>query len=100
MGSERKVAVTTGASQGIGAALVKAFRDRDYRVVAMARSGWQSTDAGVFVIPGDGTDHETAERVISEGVKFGSSRSLACTYTNAEDGRVEHYTGDISKYAS
>ena len=28
MSSERKVAVITGASQGMGAALVKAYRDR------------------------------------------------------------------------
>jgi short-subunit dehydrogenase len=34
---EQKVAVITGASQGIGAALVKAYRDRDYRVVATSR---------------------------------------------------------------
>jgi len=32
------------------------------------------------------------------GFVFGSSRSVACTYTNANDGRVEHYTGDISKF--
>lgn len=32
------------------------------------------------------------------GFVFGSSRSLACTYTDANDGRVEHYTGDISKF--
>jgi short-subunit dehydrogenase len=38
MGIEQKVAVITGASQGIGAALVKAYRDRNYRVVATARS--------------------------------------------------------------
>ena len=36
--AEQKVAVITGASQGIGAALVKAYRDRNYRVVATARS--------------------------------------------------------------
>ena len=30
MSSERKVAVITGASQGIGAALVEAYRSRDY----------------------------------------------------------------------
>ncbi len=29
MGTEQKVAVITGASQGIGAALVKAYRDRN-----------------------------------------------------------------------
>ena len=38
MATEQKVAVITGASQGIGAALVKAYRDRNYRVVATARS--------------------------------------------------------------
>ena len=38
MSMEQKVAVITGASQGMGAALVKAYRDRKYRVVAAARS--------------------------------------------------------------
>ena len=44
MGTEQKVAVITGASQGIGAALVKAYRDRNYRVVATARSIKPSND--------------------------------------------------------
>jgi NAD(P)-dependent dehydrogenase (short-subunit alcohol dehydrogenase family) len=34
MSSERKVVIVTGASQGIGADLVRAYRDRNYRVVA------------------------------------------------------------------
>ncbi len=38
MGSERKVAVITGASQGIGAALVEAYRDLGYGVVVTAPS--------------------------------------------------------------
>ncbi len=38
MGSEKKVAVITGASQGMGEALVKAYRQRGYRVVATART--------------------------------------------------------------
>ncbi len=37
MNTGRKVAVITGASQGIGGALVKAYRERNYRVVATAR---------------------------------------------------------------
>ncbi len=32
MGAEQKVVVITGASQGFGAALVNAYRDRNYRV--------------------------------------------------------------------
>jgi NAD(P)-dependent dehydrogenase (short-subunit alcohol dehydrogenase family) len=38
MSLERKVAVVTGASQGIGAGLVRGFLDRGYRVVANSRS--------------------------------------------------------------
>ena len=38
MSSEQKVAVITGASQGIGASLVKAYRDLGYGVVANSRS--------------------------------------------------------------
>jgi NAD(P)-dependent dehydrogenase (short-subunit alcohol dehydrogenase family) len=38
MGAERKVAVITGASQGIGAALVKPYCDRNHREVATSRS--------------------------------------------------------------
>lgn len=33
-----KVVIVTGASQGIGAAIVKAFRKLDYRIVATSRS--------------------------------------------------------------
>jgi NAD(P)-dependent dehydrogenase (short-subunit alcohol dehydrogenase family) len=53
MNSPRKVAVITGASQGIGASLVKAFRDRDYRVIANSRNIKPSSDADVVAVPGD-----------------------------------------------
>jgi NAD(P)-dependent dehydrogenase (short-subunit alcohol dehydrogenase family) len=68
MGTEQKVAIITGASQGIGAGLVKAYRDRNYRVVATARSIKPSSDDGVLAVPGDITDWKTAERVIAEGL--------------------------------
>src|ERR1700759_1690315 len=77
MGIEQKVAVITGASQGIGAALVKAYRDRNYRVVATARSIKPSKDEDVLAVPGDIADWKTAERVISEGVaRFGRIDTL------------------------
>jgi NADP-dependent 3-hydroxy acid dehydrogenase YdfG len=73
----QKVAVITGASQGIGAALVKAYRDRDYRVVATARSIKPSSDANILVVAGDIADRTTAQRVISEGlVRFGRIDTL------------------------
>jgi NAD(P)-dependent dehydrogenase (short-subunit alcohol dehydrogenase family) len=77
MSIERKVAVITGASQGIGAALVKAYRDRNYRVIATARSIKPSNDADILVVPGDIADRKTAERAISEGVaRFGRIDTL------------------------
>lgn len=51
MGTEQKVAVITGASQGIGAALVKAYRDRNYRVVAISRSIKPSDDDAILAVP-------------------------------------------------
>jgi NAD(P)-dependent dehydrogenase (short-subunit alcohol dehydrogenase family) len=77
MGIEQKVAVITGASQGIGAALVKAYRDRNYRVVATARSIKPSKDDEVLAVPGDIADRKTAEHAISEGVaRFGRIDTL------------------------
>jgi NAD(P)-dependent dehydrogenase (short-subunit alcohol dehydrogenase family) len=77
MGSERKVAIITGASQGIGAGLVKAYRDHNYRVVATSRSIERSNDDDVLAIQGDIADRKTAERVISEGMaRFGRINTL------------------------
>src|ERR1700731_1220176 len=77
MGTEQKVAVITGASQGIGAALVRAYRDRDYRVVAIARSVKPSNAPDILVVPGDIADRKTAQRAISEGMtRFGRIDTL------------------------
>jgi NAD(P)-dependent dehydrogenase (short-subunit alcohol dehydrogenase family) len=54
-----------------------AYRDRNYRVVATARSVKPSDDADVLVVPGDIADRKTAERVISEGkARFGRIDTL------------------------
>jgi NAD(P)-dependent dehydrogenase (short-subunit alcohol dehydrogenase family) len=77
MSIEQKVAVITGASQGIGAALVKAYRDRNYRVVATARTISPSNDDEVVAVPGDIADRKTAERAIAEGMaRFGRIDTL------------------------
>jgi NAD(P)-dependent dehydrogenase (short-subunit alcohol dehydrogenase family) len=77
MSSDRKVAVITGASQGIGAALVEAYRGRGYRLVAIARSIRRSDDTDILAVPGDITDRRTAERSIAEGVaRFGRIDTL------------------------
>jgi NAD(P)-dependent dehydrogenase (short-subunit alcohol dehydrogenase family) len=72
-----KVAVITGASQGIGAALVRAYRERKYRVVATARSLKPSGDPDILVVPGDVGDRKIARRAITEGVtRFGRVDTL------------------------
>jgi NAD(P)-dependent dehydrogenase (short-subunit alcohol dehydrogenase family) len=77
MGSEQKVAIVTGASQGIGAALVRGFRDRDYRVVANSRAIAPSSDPDVLAVAGDVADPTTAERVVSQALaRFGRIDTL------------------------
>jgi NAD(P)-dependent dehydrogenase (short-subunit alcohol dehydrogenase family) len=68
MHAERKIAVVTGASQGIGAAVVKGFLDRNYRVVAPSRSIKPSDNPDVLTVPGDIGDPATGRRVIEEGL--------------------------------
>jgi NAD(P)-dependent dehydrogenase (short-subunit alcohol dehydrogenase family) len=77
MSTEQKVALITGASQGFGAAFVKAFRDRNYQVIATSRSIKPSSDAQVFTVAGDIADRKTAARVVSEGLaRFGRIDTL------------------------
>jgi NAD(P)-dependent dehydrogenase (short-subunit alcohol dehydrogenase family) len=77
MSTSQKVVVVTGASQGIGAELVNAFRKLDYRVVATARSVKPSDDPNILTVAGDIADPATAQRVISEAVaRFGRIDTL------------------------
>ena len=77
MTAESKVVVITGASQGIGAALLRAYRERNYRIVATARTIESSSDDRVLALPGDIANRQTAERAIAEGVaRFGRIDTL------------------------
>ncbi|MDX1126706.1 SDR family oxidoreductase [Sinorhizobium medicae] len=72
MSSQQKVAIITGASQGIGEGLVKAYRERGYNIVATSRSIKSSSDSGIHAVPGDIAMAETAERAVREAVdRFG-----------------------------
>ena len=77
MGAEQKVVIVTGASQGIGAGLVKAYRDRNFRVVATSRSIRASDDPDIATVQGDIADVETARRVIALALeRFGRIDTL------------------------
>ena len=72
-----KVAVVTGASQGIGAALAQGFRARGYRVVAISRSIKSSADADLVAIQGDVADPRTADLAFKEALdRFGRVDTL------------------------
>ena len=73
----QKVAVVTGASQGIGAALVEGYRKLGYAVVATSRTIAPVDDADVLTVQGDIADPATAERVIAAAVeRFGRIDTL------------------------
>ena len=75
--TERKVAIITGGSQGIGAGLVQAFRERDYRVVATSRSIKQTSDPDILAIRGDIANPTTAEALVREALaRFGRIDTL------------------------
>jgi NAD(P)-dependent dehydrogenase (short-subunit alcohol dehydrogenase family) len=70
MSQERKVALITGASQGIGAGLVSGFLERGYRVVANSRKIKPEAAASpdLLTVAGDVTDARTAERIVAESI--------------------------------
>jgi NAD(P)-dependent dehydrogenase (short-subunit alcohol dehydrogenase family) len=73
----RKVAIITGASQGIGAGLVAAYRTLGYAAVATSRTITESEDADVLAVQGDLADSATAERVVTAAVeRFGGVDTL------------------------
>ena len=77
MSTKKAVAVITGASQGIGAALVQALKNRNYRIVATSRSIKPSHDDDLVTVPGDVADPNTANRVFKEALdRFGHVDTL------------------------
>ncbi|MGW6929582.1 SDR family NAD(P)-dependent oxidoreductase [Lentzea sp. NPDC054927] len=72
-----KVAIVTGASQGIGAALVPAYRKLGYSVVAVSRSIDASDDPEVLAIRADLSKPGEGARVVQETLaRFGRVDSL------------------------
>jgi NAD(P)-dependent dehydrogenase (short-subunit alcohol dehydrogenase family) len=74
--ASKKTVIVTGASQGIGAAIVQTFLDRGYNVVATSRSvskaGFEPS-LNLAVVDGDIGQAATAEKVAQTAIsKFGS----------------------------
>jgi NAD(P)-dependent dehydrogenase (short-subunit alcohol dehydrogenase family) len=72
---DRKTAIITGASRGIGAGLVDAFLKQGYNVIATSRNVSQRLTAStaLVLIDGDIGKPETAAKVVEAAIKnFGS----------------------------
>jgi NAD(P)-dependent dehydrogenase (short-subunit alcohol dehydrogenase family) len=73
----QRVAIITGASRGIGSALVAAYRKLDFAVVATSRTIEPEDDAGVLTVRGDIADPGTADRVVHAAIeRFGRVDTL------------------------
>jgi NAD(P)-dependent dehydrogenase (short-subunit alcohol dehydrogenase family) len=75
--STRKVAIVTGASQGIGAGLVVAYRELGYAVVANSRTIDQGEADDLATVAGDIADPATADLIVKTAVeRFGRVDTL------------------------
>jgi NAD(P)-dependent dehydrogenase (short-subunit alcohol dehydrogenase family) len=73
----QKVAVITGASQGIGAALVAGFRQAGYAVVATSRSIQPAEESDLITVQGDIAVRETSRHIAELAVgRFGRIDTL------------------------
>ena len=79
--STQKTVIVTGASQGIGAGIVRAFLDRGYNVVGTARHATTSKELSVSerlaLVDGDIGQVETAEKTVELAInRFGFIHAL------------------------
>jgi NAD(P)-dependent dehydrogenase (short-subunit alcohol dehydrogenase family) len=74
---DRKVAVITGGSQGIGAGLVAEYRRRGWAVVATSRAIKPGGDPDVLTVDGDISEAATTDRIIKGALgRFGRIDTL------------------------
>jgi NAD(P)-dependent dehydrogenase (short-subunit alcohol dehydrogenase family) len=81
MANTQMTAIVTGASQGIGAAVVKGFLERGYHVVGTSRNVTKSRELNasenLVLVDGDISHAATARRVVDTAVeRFGSIDAL------------------------
>jgi len=83
-----KVAVITGASQGIGAGVVAGYRGLGWAVVASSRAIRPSDDPELLTLAGDISKPGTAERIVDSALaRFGRIDTLVNNAGVATRGR-------------
>ncbi|MGA8439078.1 MAG: SDR family NAD(P)-dependent oxidoreductase [Candidatus Sulfotelmatobacter sp.] len=81
-----------GASQGIGAGFVEAFRDEGYNVVATSRTVGPTLTAvpSLVLVDGDIAKQETAAKIVEAAIKH--LGTIDVLLTNAEIFRTKAFT--------
>ena len=96
--ASKKTVIVTGASQGIGAAVVQAFLDRGYNVVATSRSvskAGLAQSPNLALVDGDIGQAATAEKVAQTAIsKFGSIDHVVNNAGIFSDKPFTDYTAD------
>jgi NAD(P)-dependent dehydrogenase (short-subunit alcohol dehydrogenase family) len=91
----QRVAVITGASQGMGASLVPAYRELGYAVLATSRTISPSNDPMVATVQGDIASPDTAVRIVEEAIdRFGRIDTLINNAGVFVAKRFTEYTDD------
>jgi NAD(P)-dependent dehydrogenase (short-subunit alcohol dehydrogenase family) len=103
---KQKTVLVTGASQGIGAGVVRAFLAHGYNIVGTSRSATKSKEVSasprLVLIDGDIGERETAQRVADTAVKnFGSIDAVVANAGIFSVRRFTDYTPeDLSAFVS
>ncbi|WP_433010741.1 SDR family NAD(P)-dependent oxidoreductase [Kribbella sp. CA-294648] len=84
-----KTALVTGASRGIGLAVVERLVEEGVRVVAAARTSTPAlTETGAFVVPVDLTDPDGPERLVAAAVRELGELDLLVNNVGGGDGEA------------
>jgi NAD(P)-dependent dehydrogenase (short-subunit alcohol dehydrogenase family) len=93
--NDRRVAIITGGSQGIGAGLVAGYLGRGWAVVANARTIERSTDPDVLTVKGDIAKPATADRIVQGALdRFGRIDTLVNNAGMFVSKRFTDYTAE------
>ncbi|MCC8977354.1 SDR family NAD(P)-dependent oxidoreductase [Bradyrhizobium acaciae] len=96
MATERKVVVVTGASQGLGEAFVKAYRERGWQAVGNSRSIAPSSDPDYVTVAGDVGEPEIARKVVRTALeRFGRVDTLINNAGIWRPGPIEGLSEDL-----
>ena len=90
-----KVAIVTGASQGLGEGIARGYRARGWRVVGVSRSITPADEGDWLMIPGSVAEPDTARQIVATALdRFGRVDTLVNNAGVFIGGRFTDYTAD------